>query len=257
MNDVAAGKLGKYIYCIIASDRPRSFGPLGIGAPGGELTTICFQGIAAVVSNSPIIKYALSRDNMIAHEKAIEEVMKEFQVLPVRFCTIAESEEKVAKILEKEHDRFAELLKTMDGKTELSVIAIFKEDVVYKDIADKFQDIRAFKEKSAGLPPEKTRGPLMEIGRRVEAALRQEREIHKEEILQALKALTCDVKVNDNYGELMILKAAFLVERRREEEFDRTVNELAEKYAGKIRFKYVGTLPPFNFVNLVIETGNY
>lgn len=248
---------GKYIYCIIESGRPRSFGPFGIGGKGEELTTICFDGIAAVVSNSPIMKYALSRENMIAHEKAIEEVMKEYHVLPVRFSTIAEDEEKIAKILEKEHDRFAELLKTMAGKMELSVIAIFKEDVIYKDIAEKYQDIRAFKERIAGLPPEKTRGPLMEIGRRVEAALHQEREIHKKEILDTLTALSCDVKVNDNYGELMILKAAFLVERCREEEFDRKVNELAEKYVGKIRFNYVGTLPPFNFVNLVIETGNY
>ena len=248
---------GKYIYCIIESDRPRSFGPLGIGGKGEALTTISFDGIAAVVSDSQIMKYPLSRDNMIAHEKAIEEVMKEHQVLPVRFCTIAESEEKIMKILEKEHDRFAELLKTMAGKTELSVIAIFKEDVIYKDIMEKYRDIRAFKERIAGLPPEKNRGPLMEIGRRVEAALQKEREIHKEEILDTLTALSCDVKVNDNYGEMMIIKAAFLVERRREAEFDRTVNDLAEKYVGKIRFNYVGTLPPFNFVNLVIETGNY
>ena len=253
----AAGKTGKYIYCIIESDRPRFFGPLGIGSNGEELTSICFHDIAAVVSNSPIMKYPLSRENMIAHEKAIEEVMKEYQVLPVRFSTIAEDEEKISKILEKEHGRFAELLMTMAGKTELSVIAIFKEDVIYKEITEKYQDIRVFKEKIAGLPPEKTRGPLMEIGRRVEAALHQEREIYKEEILNALTALSCDVKVNDNYGELMIIKAAFLVERHREEEFDRTVNELAEKYVEKIRFKYVGTLPPFNFVNLVIETGNY
>jgi hypothetical protein len=249
--------MGRYIYCILESDQPRSFGPLGIGGRGEELTTTCFDGIAAAVSESPVMKYALSRDNMIAHEKAIEEVMKEYPVLPVRFCTIAESEEKVMKILEKEHDRFAELLKTMAGKTELSVIAIFKENVVYKDIMEKYQDIRMFKDRIAGLPPEKNRGPLMEIGRRVEAALGQEREIHKAEILKALTALSCDLKVMDNYGEMMILKAAFLVERCREQEFDRLVNELAEKYAEKIRFKYVGTLPPFNFVNLVIETGNY
>ncbi|MGB7297457.1 MAG: GvpL/GvpF family gas vesicle protein [Candidatus Aminicenantales bacterium] len=253
----AAAKEGKYIYCIIESSRPRSFGPFGIGAKGAELTTICFNDIAAVVSNSPIMKYTLSRENMIAHEKAIEEVMKEYQVLPVRFSTIAEDEEKITKILEKEHDRFAELLMNMSGKTELSLIAVFKEGVIYKEITEKYQDIRVFKEKIAGLPPEKTRGPLMEIGRRVEAALHQEREIYKEEILNTLTALSCDVKVNDNYGELMIIKAAFLVERRREEEFDRKVDELAEKYVAKIRFKYVGTLPPFNFVNLVIETGNY
>ena len=248
---------GKYIYCIIASDRPQSFGPFGVGDQRAELTTICFDDIAAVVSDSPIIKYRVSRDNLITHEKAIEEVMKAYQVLPVRFSTIAENEEKIAKILEKEHDRFAELLKTMNGKTELSVIAIFKEDVIYNDITEKYKDIRAFKGRIANLSPEKARGPLMEIGRKVEEALSQEREIHKQEILEALTALSCDVKVHDNYGEMMILKAAFLVERWREAEFDRKVNALAEKYVGKIRFKYVGTLPPFNFVNLVIETGNY
>jgi hypothetical protein len=248
---------GKYMYCIIESGRPRSFGPFGIGAKGDELTTICFNDIAAVVSDSPVMKYPLSRENMLAHEKAIEKVMKEFEVLPVRFCTIAESKEKIARILEKEHDRFEELLMEMSGKTELSVIAIFKEGVVYKDIMENYPDIRAFKEKIAGLPPEKNRGPLVEIGRRVEAALRRERENHKEEILDSLTALSCDVKVLDNYGELMIMKAAFLVDRCREKEFDRKVNDLAEKYAEKIRFKYTGTLPPFNFVNLVIETGRY
>jgi len=61
---------GQYIYCIIGSGRPESFGPGGIGAQGEELTTVCRQDIAAVVSRSPMIKYALSRDNMIAHEKA-------------------------------------------------------------------------------------------------------------------------------------------------------------------------------------------
>ena len=249
--------IGRYIYCIIGSSRPQSFGPWGIGAQGEELTTICRQDIAAVVSRSPMIKYALSRDNMIAHEKAIEQVMKEYEVLPVRFSTIAEDEGKIGRILEKEHDRFAELLKSIAGKTELSVIAVFKEEAIYKDIMAKYRDLRAFKEKIAGLPPEKARGRLVEIGRRVEAALQQEREIHKEEILKVLTALSSDVKINDNYGEMMILKAAFLVERGLEPEFDRTVNGLAEKYEGKIRFKYVGTLPPFNFVNLAIETGSY
>ncbi|MEI7983442.1 MAG: gas vesicle synthesis GvpLGvpF, partial [Bacteroidota bacterium] len=27
-----------------------------------------------------------------------------------------------------------------------------------------------------------------------------------------------------------------------------------EKYGGRMTFKYVGTLPPYNFVNLVINT---
>ena len=91
-----------------------------------ELYTVCFNDLAAVVSNSPIINYSVSRENMIAHEKAIEEVMKKHTVLPVRFCTIAEDEEKVKKILEREHNRFVDLLKISKAKKNSELKAIFK-----------------------------------------------------------------------------------------------------------------------------------
>jgi hypothetical protein len=247
-------KEGKYIYCIIASNEARSFGPLGIGDRGDELYTILFDDIAAVVSNSPIISYSISRDNMLAHERAIEEVMKEYTVLPVRFATIAKEEEKVKKILEIEHDRFIDLLKNIEGKKELGLKAIFKEEIIYREILEKYEDIRRLKEAISSEPPAKTYYQRMEIGRKVEAALQKEKDIYKEEILNTLSPLSQDTKVNTPYGELMIISAAFLVEKCREAEFDQNVQGLADKSGDKIKFKYVGTLPPFNFVNLVIDT---
>jgi len=250
-------KEGKYIYCIIASNEARSFGPLGIGGRADELYTVCFNGLAACVSNSPIIKYSCLRDNMLAHEMAIEEVMKEYTVLPVRFNTIAEDEEKVKKILEIEHDRFIDGLKNMEGKKELGLKAMFKEEIIYKDILERYEDIRILKEKIATLPSEKTYYQRMEIGRMVEASLQNEREICKKEILDSLIPLAEDNKVNNTYGEIMILSAAFLVNKDKEPEFDQKVHGFEAQYGDKIKFKYVGTIPPFNFVNLVIETGKY
>jgi len=250
-------KEGKYIYCIIESNKPRSFGPLGIGGRADELYTVCFNGLAACVSNSPIIKYSCLRDNMLAHEMAIEEVMKEYTVLPVRFCTIAEDEEKVKKILEIDHDRLIDAMKYIKGKKELGIKAIFKEEIIYKDILERYEDIRILKEKIALLSPERTYYQRMEIGRMVEASVQNEREICKKEILDSLIPLAEDNKINNTYGELMILSAAFLVNRDKEVEFDRKVEEFNTKYGDKIKFKYVGTIPPFNFVNLVIETGKY
>jgi len=250
-------KEGKYIYCIIVSGEPKTFGPLGIGGRGDELHTICFGDIAAVVSNSPIKKYPVSSENTLAHERAIEEVMKEHTVLPVRFVTIAEDEEKVKKILEEEHDRFKDLLNNIEGKKELGLKAVFKEDIIYKEILEKYEDIRMIRKKIASLPPEKTYYQRVEIGKIVETALQKEKEIHKEDILDTLSPLSVEVKTNITYGERMIINAAFLVEKNREAEFDQKVNELADKYGEKVKFKYVGILPPFNFVNLLIETGNY
>ena len=254
--DVAT-KEGKYIYCIIETSQIHSFGPLGIGGRGDELYAVCFEDIAAVVSNAPIKRYTVSRENTLAHEKAIEKVMADHTVLPVRFATLAEDEEKVKRILEKEHDTFKDLLHKMEGKKELSLKAIFKEDVIYKNILEEYEDIRVLKEKLAALRPEKTHFQLMQVGEMVEQALGKEREKFKDEILGILRPLAEEVKTNDTYGELMIVNAAFLVESEKEAEFDWEVEGLADKYGQKMKLKYVGTLPPFNFVNLVIEMEKY
>lgn len=248
---------GKYIYCIIPAKTPETFGPAGIGGRGDEVSSISFDGIAAVVSNSPVIKYSVSRENTLAHEKAIEEVMKRYTVLPVRFATIAEDEEKVKKILEKEHDKFKEMLNKIKDKKELGIKAIFKNDVIYNEILEKYEEIRSLKKRLASKPPSEARYQLMEIGKMVEQALEKEKERYKKVILDTLQPLSEDVKINAGYGEKMVINAAFLVSKNKEKEFDKNVHELDEKYGEKIKFKYVGTVPPFNFVNLAIETGRY
>lgn len=249
-------KEGKYIYCIIGQGDRKTFGRLGIGGRGDELYTVCHDDISAVVSDSPIKKYPISRENLIPHERAIEEVMETHTVLPVRFATIAEDEEKVRKILEREHDKFVDLLKNMEGKKELSLKAVFKEGFIFEHILKKYEDIRALKDKITAQPPGKTYYKRTEIGRMVESALEIEKEIFRKEISDSLTPLAIDVKVNNTYGDQMIVNAAFLVEENREPEFDQKVEELVERHRDSVRFKYVGKLPPFNFVNLVIELGN-
>lgn len=251
-------KEGKYIYCIVETNgSSERFGPIGIGGRGDELYTICFQDIGALVSDSPIKKYPVSRDNLLPHEKAIEEVMKRHTVLPVRFCTIAEDEGRVKKILEKKYDKFKGLLRNIRGKKELGLKAVFKEEIIYKEILEKYEGIKKFKETIASKSPEQTYYQRMEIGKIVEQALEKEKGKYKEEILGILRPLSEDIKINYTYGEKMIVNAAFLVKEDKEAEFDQKVNKLSDKYDDKIKFKYVGTLPPFNFINLVIETGEY
>jgi len=250
-------KEGIYIYCIIKTKEPKTFGPLGIGGRGDELHTVCFDGISVVVSNSPMMDYSVSRENTIAHERAIEEVMKEYTVLPVRFATVASDKKKVKKILNKEYDKFKDLLNRFKGKKELGLKAIFKEEAIYNGILEKYEDIRKSKEKIKAFPPEKTYLQRMEIGRMVEQALGNEKEIYKERILEALKSLTEDIKINLTYGERMIVNAAFLVNKNKEPEFDQKVHELDKEFGDTIKFKYVGTLPPFNFINLAINTEEY
>jgi hypothetical protein len=244
---------GIYIYCIVGSSPPQSFGALGIGERGDEVYCVCADGLCAVVSHSPMQKFKMSRDNLLAHERVIEEVMKTHTVLPVRFATVAESEEKVRKILLKEKERFTSLLREMEGRKELGLKAVFKSEQIYAQIAAQ-EDIKRTRDRLASLPADKIYFQKMELGRMVEKALERAREQHRADIMGVLTPLAIEVKTTKPYGEMMILNAAFLVAREREEEFDRAVRALDERFGALVTWHYIGTLPPFNFVSLTINT---
>jgi hypothetical protein len=249
-------KEGKYIYGIIRYSDPLNYGPIGIGKRGDMVYAVNFRNISAIVSNSPIIIYEARRVNMIAHERVLEEVMKRFTVLPVRFSTISEQSDDsgIQKILEKDYKKFDETLNKMEGKKELGLKVLAHEAPIYESILEKYNEIKSFKAKLINLPPDKNHYQLMKIGEMVADALKKETANFKNIILDALNPIADEVKINDNYGEMMILNAAFLIKNSAEPIFDKVVNELDEKYGQFMTFKYVGTLPPYNFVNLVINT---
>lgn len=245
---------GKYIYCITEGSEDEHFGPLGIGGRGDMLSTISYQEIQAVVSDSPVMRYPVSRENSLVHERAIEAVFKHHTVLPARFCTIAEDEAKVRAILAREYAEFKGLLERMRGKVEVGVKAIFHETLIYQEILERYGEIRRRKEAIAMLPPQQAHWQLIEVGRMVEAALKVEKDRVREEIVGVLKGACHDFRLTDRLlGERMIMNAAFLIDRDQEAAFDRRMDGLAERYREMVRFKYVGGFPPFNFVNLVIQ----
>jgi len=249
-------KEGKYIYGIIRHSGSIDFGPIGIGKRADRVYGINYKDISAIVSNSPIIQYEARRVNMTTHEKVLEEIMKEFTVLPVRFSTISEHNDDagIQRILEKDYDKFSDLLRKMDGKKELGLKVLAHEAPMYESILEKYQNIRILRDKLKNLPVDKTHYQRMKIGEMVVEALKKETTGYKDTIIDALIPLSEDIKTNDNYGEFMILNAAFLIKNSNESEFDKAVNELDSKYGKLMTFKYVGTLPPYNFVNLVINT---
>jgi hypothetical protein len=255
-NELETPKEGKYIYGIIRHSGPIDFGPIGIGKRADMVYGINFKDISAIVSNSPIIQYEARRVNMTTHEKVLEAVMEKFTVLPVRFCTISEHNDDagILRILEKEYKKVDELLTKMDGKKELGLKVLATESTIYENILEKYDAIRTMRDKLVNLPVDKTHYQRMKIGEMVAEALTKETENYKDIILEALSPLSEDVKLNDKYGEMMILNAAFLIKNISEPAFDKAVNDLDDKYGRYMTFKYVGTLPPYNFVNLVINT---
>ena len=247
-------KEGKYIYCIIATSQERNFGPIGIGERGDDVLTIGYNDLSMVVSNHPIAKFVVNRENMLAHEKVIEKVMKEFDsVLPVRFGTIASSADETRNLLDRRYREFKTLLRDMDHKVELGVKGIWKNmDVIFKEIVEENKGIKKTKENIQNDKGKKNIQAKMEIGKMVEHALAIKKEKEAENIVNTLKRASFDYKLNRTVGDEMFMNAAFLVDKGREKEFDNIMDDLSNKYKDRIKFMYAGPLPVFNFVNIVI-----
>lgn len=246
---------GKYIYCIIESNHQKNYGPLGIGDIAGEVNTITYQDISAVVSDCSIKEFTVSRGNTMKHEKAIEEVMKEHPVLPVRFSTIANSEKDIVeKVLIPRHDEFKNLISWIKDKEEIGIRARWTNmHTVFKEILEENDEIKELKKKIAGKSTDGTYYDRIELGKLIEAKLKEKKKNEKNKIVDTLKKKSEDYKVNDVYGEEMILNSSFLVKKNMEEDFFSSVSDLQDEYGTKLKLKYVMGSPPFNFVNLVIQ----
>ena len=181
-------KEGKYVYCIVESNEGRNFGHMGSGGRGDIASTIGYKDISAVISSSSMTKYVINRENMMTHEKVIEEVMKDYTVLPVRFCTIAASAEEVRTLLRRRYAEFKGLLKDMDNKVEMGLRGIWKDmNRIFSEIAEDNQGIRKLKKKAESKPGKSDSTSTVSLGRAVKKALDEKNDDETRKILNMFK----------------------------------------------------------------------
>lgn len=248
-------RMGLWMYCIVEGEGAPALESLGIH--GTSMVSAVSDGaFSAIVSREPMKKYPLVRDYLIAHERVCEEAMKARRVLPVKFCTIAESEGQIVEeVLRPKAGDFRAKLADIAAKDEYGLRARWKDiDRVYRDVGAADEGIR---ERKAGIVDSgrNDRNELIDIGHMVREAVEKKNEGMAKDIFDELKPLAADSRRNPTLGDMNILNAAFLVAGERQSAFDAAVERIVGRYGDEIYFKYVGPVPPFNFVEIVIEWG--
>ena len=243
---------GRYLYCVTHDGLT---GDLDIrGIDDQPISLVRDGGLSVVVSPSPVKRYRLSRQYTLGHEMVIEQVMAHGAVLPVKFGTVAESEALICeRVLRDRGADLRRLLAEMEGKVELGLKVLWNNERIYADIVKYTPAIRNLRDQLAARPATEATYERIRLGEMVEAALTDRRQADADAIMERLTPLAVDTRRNNVYGEMMVLNAAFLVEKAREPEFDAAIQALDGEMNNLMTFKYVGPLPPFNFVDLVIS----
>ena len=245
---------GPYMYCIIRCPEPRQFATRGIGERGDVVHTVHFDDLAAVVSDSPVAEYESNRRNMMAHTLVLEEVLQGWEMLPVRFGTVAPHAEAIReKVLKRRYGEFHGLLQEMAGRIELGLKAFWYEQTIFQEIVAENAGIRGLRDALAGRPPEASYYQRMQLGELVEQAMWKKRAQDAERILSALRPLAYRIQDGKVITDRMVLSVAFLIDRARQQAFDEAVRKLDQEMGGRLTFRYVGPVPPYNFVSIAVS----
>jgi Gas vesicle synthesis protein GvpL/GvpF len=247
----SSDRRGKYVYCIVRADEPLRFGSIGFGSPPGEVYTVLYQDIAAVVCDAPLEMLDATRENVLAHERVNEAVMKYQTVIPMSFGTVFKTRDDIVELLRGAHGAFQDVLSKMENKVEFGLKVLWDRDAMIRHLEHDDEDIRRLKSEIAAQKGS-TYFARVQYGRLVDGALQSRSEHYVNEIFSELREACVASRANKPIGDKMIMNAAFLVERDREAAFDARVKRLGAAY-DTLTFRYTGPWPPYNFVNIRLK----
>jgi hypothetical protein len=169
--DRASTGRGRYVYCIIRASQPLRFGAIGMDEQWADVYTINYKDMAAVVSDVPIAPLDSTRENVLAHERVNETVMREHTVIPMSFGTIFKTREDIVELLRSAADAFGDVLTKMQNKLEFGLKVLWDRDQAIRELENDDEDIGRLKQEiSAQNGP--TYFARMQYGRLIDAGAR-------------------------------------------------------------------------------------
>lgn len=243
-----------YLYGVVKPNTPdipqgsTSFNLEGIPT---ELHLTFFDGLGIVYSEKEMEEgeeVRPSRKNLIGHQKVIEGLMTEYQVLPFSFGMLVDTMSDLEKLMTEQRDELQAKLEKIEGKIELSLKIVWENmEQVFAELVEEKSIIHQKREElfSSDHPDQNAK---IELGKLVEEKLENKKTDIQIRVINKLFEKAVDHKILKNISEEMITNIVFLVDKELESQFDVAVNELSEELEGNKKFKYIGPTPPYNFL---------
>ena len=262
----------KYIYSIIRNPQETQALPglrlseaiLGINSR--EIIFIPYRDIAAAVSNTHIINFDKLDKKELTHLVAIHErvnsdLMKQHNVIPMRFGMVAENTEEIRSILGKAYIQFKTALEKIAGKAEFVVQVFWNEKNILEKLVQENAEIQKLKKEVESKGRILGLASKMKLGKRIFEALESCRKEYIKDILGNLASyfpnFNASKLLDTNKEKEMIMNCSFLVDKTEESALEFQLNKLAEKYKDEVKFKYIGPMAAYSFAVINLGLGNF
>ena len=240
--------LGCYVYGIVAADLVV---PADLRGVGDQVVTVApYDDVAAVISLMDADGTLAGRADLLAHGRVLDTLAQLGPVVPVRFGAVLQNRDAVTSdLLEPDHERFQAMLRELTGHVQFTVRARYDEHQVLGEVVAENPEIAQLREQTRDRPDESTYGARVRLGELVARALEAKSAEDGRSILTELERHVTALNIRESAGIDRLLDVAVLVEDAHRAEFERAVEGLAEKFAGRARLKLIGPTAPYDFVD--------
>ncbi|SFG88653.1 Gas vesicle synthesis protein GvpL/GvpF [Desulfotomaculum arcticum] len=258
-----------YLYCIAPLEAALMLkNEIVPGLPdGGSVRSVEYGNIAAIVSSVPVETYSEDvleelvknldwlESRVTRHEEIIQYVAEHFPVIPMKFCTIFHTHERVRQLLSHKESDFNNMLASLKGKEEWGLKIYYQPAQLSRYVARN----SALIQETKGMAEAKGAGAAYFIRKKMDDLLAEEMENTATQIAgyvnTELAPYVAEGKINRLLGseitgrlETMALNAVYLVGQSEINDFKQRVVDLSEKYQNLgFDFALTGPWPPYNF----------
>jgi hypothetical protein len=267
--DAGAAEMGYYVYAILGTQaEPGGLPALEGIEPTFPVYLLPYQEVCAAVSLVPLSEFgeaplkerledlAWVEARVRRHQATLEALMAWRTLVPLRFCTIYTSEDRVRETLAQEHASLAATLSRLTGKQEWGVKLFLTKRTLEQKVSEVSPAVQQLTADLAKRPS----GAAYFAKKKLEEVVASEVERLGDEYAQrshdSLAQLAVAARINPlqrqevtGRDEAMLLNAAYLVAEERWETFRSQLAALSEENRA-LGFSYdlTGPWPPYNFV---------
>lgn len=275
-----------YIYAVARQKADGLPVPLDIKGidPQSMVYTLSYRDIAAIVSTVSLAEFhpdALKthladpewlQAHVLAHEWVLAALLADYTVLPLQFCTLYKSEERVLEMIAANYDSLSAALDRLAGATEWGVKIFCNRAALIDWAISSSDELRPMRESISGMSEgtalRHAQGTSYMLRKKIASAARQLAESLERSCVQeshrrlssiARMAVSHPPQTPDVHGQSneMVLNGVYLVDDQKQQRFEMELARLQEEYAA-IGFKYelTGPWPPHSFATIEEETTN-
>lgn len=246
-DDLSRDALACYVYAIVPADTRL---PGGLSAGSGPAVSLLRHGdLAAVVSDVRTDRPLGTPEDLLTHERVVESLAAETTVMPLRFGAVVTTTGAIVdELLAPHYDLFAGVIDDLRDRQEFTVVGDYVRDAVLREVLAEEPDVMRLRESLRDLPEDAGYYERIRLGELIAQALDRKREADGEALMRALRPHAVAVAPRRLSGEDAAVDVAILIDAANRRRFDEAVDELGERWAGRIRLRVVGPLAPYDFV---------